>query len=163
MHFSRNAFMSFSHTTPFKVTAPPSQRLKPYAASHKTTRALWLKSRLGHCPSSSAQDAWFTCLRLPHRPGKGQKFLKNKLLCSSIISKTHTTATGYVPEWAETGVTLPVVTVPAELLLEKILPCKTASSFASAPYSGHGELLQAERTLARKIPKLFVSFKKKYN
>lgn len=57
--------------------------------------------------------------------------------------------------------TLPVVTVPAELLLEKILPCKTASSFASAPYSGHGELLQAERTLARKIPKLFVSFKKK--
>lgn len=161
MHFSRNAFMSFSYTTPFKVTAPQSQRLKPYAASHKTTRDLRLQSRLGHCPSTSTQDALFTCLRLPHRPGKEQNFLKNKLLCSSIISKTHTTATRCVPEWAETGVTLPVVTVPAELLLEKILPCKTASSFASAPYSGHCELLQAERTLAGKIPKLFVSLKNK--
>lgn len=54
-------------------------------------------------------------------------------------------------------------TVPAELLLEKILPYKTASSFASAPYSGHCELLQAERTLAGKIPKLFVSLKNKSN
>lgn len=161
MHFSRNAFMSFSYTTPFKVTAPQSQRLKPYAASHKTTRDLRLQSRLGRCPSTSTQDALFTCLRLPHRPGKEQNFLKNKLLCSSIISKTHTTATRCVPEWAETGVTLPVVTVPAELLLEKILPYKTASSFASVPYSCHCELLQAEGTLAGKIPKLFVSLKNK--
>lgn len=54
-----------------------------------------------------------------------------------------------------------MVTVPAELLLEKILPRKTTSSFPSAPYSAHCEWLQAERTLASKISKLFVPLKKK--
>lgn len=97
------------------------------------------------------QRAWplFTCLRLPHRPGKEQNFFFKWTVVFSHYFKDSHYATRCGPEWAETGVTLPVVMVPTELLLEKILPCKTASSFSSAPYSAHCEWLQAERTLVK--------------